>query len=389
MRFHSLRLRQCLSLRFPSGAELESTIDRVLTRETGWEAVMRVRCSRGLKVSNFYGHFFIRSTDLLQLPNIDADKGFAVQFAHEEGQMASGTCCFQVALLYTSSGGERRIRVLTSQIPTTSILGDMYTYADAGACSNLMTRIAIEQALTSRMVDACNMMQTKCIEVLKVYRQLVGQAAGTNFVYPDSLKLLPLYTLALLKNQLFHTGADVPFDLRSALISRAETLGIPLSTAAIYPHCFKIDSLPAETATVVNGAIRLPGLIPMSIQTFDPAGAHLIDDGRTLYVWLGGKVPETFFTSVLGCSPPTDAATFAALRLPEVATHPNSPLAKLVSFIRSERPGGRQTTKFLLQGDQTTLDPAFISLLVEDRTPLAMSYVEFLGRLHRQVQGMG
>ena len=30
------------------------------------------------------------------------------------------------------------------------------------------------------MVDACNMLQTKCIEVLKVYRQLCGQAAGNN-----------------------------------------------------------------------------------------------------------------------------------------------------------------------------------------------------------------
>jgi hypothetical protein len=35
----------------------------------------------------------------------------------------------------------------------------MYQHADVGACTNLMTRIAIEQALNSRMVDACNMMQ--------------------------------------------------------------------------------------------------------------------------------------------------------------------------------------------------------------------------------------
>ena len=70
------------------GEELGAKLKRVLTRETGWEAVMRVRCSRGLRVSNFYGHFFIRSTDLLALPNVDADKAFAVQFQHEEGPSA-------------------------------------------------------------------------------------------------------------------------------------------------------------------------------------------------------------------------------------------------------------------------------------------------------------
>jgi hypothetical protein len=27
--------------------------------------VMRVRCTRGMRISNFYGNFFIRGTDLL------------------------------------------------------------------------------------------------------------------------------------------------------------------------------------------------------------------------------------------------------------------------------------------------------------------------------------
>lgn len=35
---------------------------------------MRIRCSKGLRISAFFGHFFIRSTDLLALPACDADK---------------------------------------------------------------------------------------------------------------------------------------------------------------------------------------------------------------------------------------------------------------------------------------------------------------------------
>ena len=41
-----------------------------LTRTTGCEAVMRIRCSKGLRISAFHGHFFIRSTDLLALPQV-------------------------------------------------------------------------------------------------------------------------------------------------------------------------------------------------------------------------------------------------------------------------------------------------------------------------------
>jgi hypothetical protein len=35
---------------------------------------MRIRCSTGLRISAFFGHFFIRSTDLLALPACDTDK---------------------------------------------------------------------------------------------------------------------------------------------------------------------------------------------------------------------------------------------------------------------------------------------------------------------------
>lgn len=99
-------------------------------------------------------------------------------------------------------------------------------------------------------------------------------------MFPEALKLLPLYTLSLLKQRIFHvrtlcppsrlakptetlalalqTKGDVPFDERAALISRAETLSVPLSTAYNYAHAFKIDSLAPDTGTEVNGQVVVP-----------------------------------------------------------------------------------------------------------------------------------
>ena len=55
-------------------------------------------------MSAYYGNFFIRSTDLLALPSIDSDKGFAVQFAHSDNNIGTKYASFQTALLYTTSG---------------------------------------------------------------------------------------------------------------------------------------------------------------------------------------------------------------------------------------------------------------------------------------------
>ena len=58
----------------------------------------------GLTIHTFHGNFFVRSTDLLSLPNINPDSGFGMQMSIEDN-IESNFGCFQAALLYTSSKG--------------------------------------------------------------------------------------------------------------------------------------------------------------------------------------------------------------------------------------------------------------------------------------------
>lgn len=84
---------------------LEKMLRRYLTRKIGFEAVMRIRCTRGLSIHTFHGNFFVRSTDLLSLPNVNPDAGFGMQVSIEENLADVQSVCFQAALLYTSSKG--------------------------------------------------------------------------------------------------------------------------------------------------------------------------------------------------------------------------------------------------------------------------------------------
>jgi protein transport protein SEC24 len=86
-------------------SRFESEFTRYLTRKIGFESVMRLRCTNGMSLSAFHGNFFVRSVDLLSLPNINPDSGFAVQIKMEETLVHPGNVCFQAALLYTSSKG--------------------------------------------------------------------------------------------------------------------------------------------------------------------------------------------------------------------------------------------------------------------------------------------
>ena len=59
----------------------------------------------GLSLHTFHGNIFVRSTDLLSLPNVNPDHGFTMNLAIDESLKDVSMACFQAALLYTSSRG--------------------------------------------------------------------------------------------------------------------------------------------------------------------------------------------------------------------------------------------------------------------------------------------
>ncbi|GJN25091.1 hypothetical protein PR202_gb12878 [Eleusine coracana subsp. coracana] len=101
-----------------------------ISRPQGFEAVMRVRCSQGLQVQDYFGNFCKRVPTDIDLPAIDSDKTVMVTFKHDDKLQENAECGFQCALLYTTVFGQRRIRVINLSLPCTSQLSSLFRYAD-------------------------------------------------------------------------------------------------------------------------------------------------------------------------------------------------------------------------------------------------------------------
>lgn len=161
---------------------------------------MRVRCTRGLSIHTFHGNFFVRSTDLLSLPNVNPDSGFGMQITYDESLADVKTVCFQAALLYTSSKAERRIRVHTMCLPVTDSLTEVLHSADAQCIVGLLSKMAVDRSLASNMSDARDAFINATVDVFSAYKLAQNLPSGASgLVGPQNLALLPLYILALLK----------------------------------------------------------------------------------------------------------------------------------------------------------------------------------------------
>lgn len=122
-------------------ARLEADLVHYLIRNIGFESVLRLRCTRGISIHSFHGNFFVRSTDLLTLPNVNPDSGYAVQLSIEDDLKDFNSVCFQAAVLFTNPGGERRIRVHTLALPVVPSVMDVINFADQEAVISMLCKM--------------------------------------------------------------------------------------------------------------------------------------------------------------------------------------------------------------------------------------------------------
>ena len=305
------------------GPKFESRLCRNLTQETAFEAVLRIRCTKGMRISNFYGNFFIRGTDLLALPNCSSDSVFGFDLAHDEQSINTPYVSIQSALLYTSSGGERRIRVATQVLRTTSRITEFMASVDPEACATLLSKQAMTLAIKSNLDNARNRLQQTCVEMFNAakggdkrtvsgYTMPQQQQPGSDGEQkvPDNLALLPLYTLSLLKNVAFRGGTDVHPDERIAAHMALANMHVEDTLAFIHPRLYAIHDMDGQTGMPANenetsetagrNKILLPEALNLSIDRLSSEGVFLLDNGSDAFIWVGRACNPAIISALFG-----------------------------------------------------------------------------------------
>lgn len=362
------------------GEKLRRELLHVCSRPMGWEAVMRVRVSRGWRISKFFGHLFIRGVDLLVVPNCHADQTFGITVEPVENEAADPNICIQFALLYTNSEAERRIRVHTIQCVSTANINEMYATMDPEVMSTLLGQIALEESFKTNLSAGRNYLHTACQQIASV------ASAGS-----DAVPNLAMYVLGLLKSGLFRATNDVAPDLRVSYMSRFENLPLPMQAALMYPRMYALHSLAGEEGLSdnVTGRVTLPAQLPLSVDQMTQDGIYLIEDGESMLMWLGTAVSPDILYNVFGVSAINQLNPETA---EQAIGHTGKPLGSKIASILSQLRLDRSPPFMTLQvlPHEHPFSGRYFQALVEDRTAgMQMTYPEFLQRLGVAAPGGG
>jgi len=359
---------------------LHLDLTKNLARRTGYDALMRVRCSTGLSVRGYEGHLRVVEGQDVDLPTLDADKTIAVLLQHDETLPDKSKAIFQAALLYTTHQGQRRIRVHTLQLPVTSELSTAICFADVYTSVGLMARHAIKEISRQSLQAGRNALVTCAMLPLYAYRKNSKSiAASTQLVLPDSLQLLPALTLGLLKNPIFRM--DTRPDERMALFANFNTIPLKAMPTLLYPNLFPLHNNQHYGHKDDYNMVVLPPAIRLSTTQMENQGAYLLDDGRYIYLWCGPNIDPQLLEDLTG-SPAfhlIDPLNVELERDNEVSRR----LFEVISALRERTPQG-QVVQLALPGTREEFQ--FFASLVEDKSQQGMSYVDFLCQLHKHIQ---
>uniref|UniRef100_A0A8C7UHX3 SEC24 homolog B, COPII coat complex component n=1 Tax=Oncorhynchus mykiss TaxID=8022 RepID=A0A8C7UHX3_ONCMY len=362
--------------------KFQKDLERYLTRKIGFEAVMRIRCTKGLSIHTFHGNFFVRSTDLLSLANINPDSGFAVQMSIEESLADTSLACFQSALLYTSSKGKRRIRVHTLCLPVVSQLSDVYAGADVQAITCLLANMAIDRSISSSLSDARDALMNAVVDSLSAYKNTVSNIQQSGLIAPAALCLFPLYVLALLKQKALRMGTSTKLDERVFAMCEFKSQPLQQIMRAVHPDLYRLDTMSDQGALHLNDCIvPQPHLLHLTAEKLTREGAFLMDCGSVFYLWIGKCCNDVFIRDVLGC--PNHASIPPSMtQIPELETPLSERLRALLAWLQDSRPFS--STLHVVK-DDATAKTSFFQHLVEDRSESALSYYEFLLHIQQQM----
>ncbi|KAM9289388.1 protein transport protein Sec24A isoform 2-T4 [Morus bassanus] len=338
--------------------------------------------SLGLSIHTFHGNFFVRSTDLLSLPNVNPDAGYAVQMSVEESLTDMQVVSFQSALLYTSSKGERRIRVHTMCLPVVTSLSDVYLGADVQAITGLLANMAVDRSVSATLSDARDALVNAVIDSLSAYRSSVLSIQQPGLMAPYSLRLFPLYVLALLKQKAFQTGTNARLDERIFTMCQVKNQPLVYLMLMTHPSLYRVDNLTDEGALNINDrTIPQPPILQLSVEKLSRDGAYLMDAGSVLFLWIGKNCAQSFISQVLGV-PNYGSIPQNMTHLPELETAESIRTIAFISWLREQRPFF--PILYIIK-DDSPLKSSFLQNMIEDRTESALSYYEFLLHIQQQV----
>ncbi|KAL0218649.1 hypothetical protein P9112_004302 [Eukaryota sp. TZLM1-RC] len=379
----------------PSAFELLSRgVKDSLCKINAWESVLRVRIGQNVDYT-ILGHLFQGQKQLVSIPVISVSNNFGVLIPMNYSTELNGPYFYsQVAVLFTSSRGERIIRVINSAIPIKNNLAEMFKEVDIECIMSLLVKSVANSISTdgAKIPDLREDIIKRVVSLLATYRSSVRQSQGpthdTQLVLPEKFRLLPVLVLSLLKSPLLRLE-PCHSDRRACLMFSSLVSSVSDCLKLIHPQMVCIsDYLEKEEVQrlvsiysynvdeFISTPLELPpSYLRLSSEFVKTTGVYVVLSEEPI-IFVGKDVDLQMFNSLFEIennSTQLKNDSFEALVVKKLVTSELG-LESLINSIRVVR-------------HESVEQRDFYEYLVETKlSSSSISYLDFLTLLHKSIK---
>lgn len=393
------------------GRALSAQIVSSIKSSMGYQGQLKLRCSNGLQVAQYYGFptseggiVGLTNTSLDPVvPILSEDQTFTILLEYDGNLKTSFDCHLQAALLYTDTYGVRKVRVMNLVCAVCERLEDVFNFIDQDAVIAALVRDTLSFVGKELIAELRKSINGKLVEVYAQYRMMEershnqSRSLTNQLIFPDSLRHIPLFILALTKSKALRDSTAVPIDDRLADVYNMLNMPLERLVYHLYPALVEVHSLADDegmpTEDEEDSFIKLPEFLPLASLSLQPS-IYILCDGTTVYVRVHPDTNRQLLADMFGehvrnvedIEPHMDS-------LPELPTHISQQSRNLVRFFQKNVIGaptiGQSAIQLVIEGfDNLTRDfhEAFIEDLLSSKiASTSPNYATFLTSLHKAV----
>uniref|UniRef100_A0A4W5REA6 SEC24 homolog D, COPII coat complex component n=1 Tax=Hucho hucho TaxID=62062 RepID=A0A4W5REA6_9TELE len=357
------------------GQHFLSDLRKDVEKAIGFDAIMRVRTSTGFRATDFFGAIHMNNTTDVEMAAVDCDKAVTVEFKHDDTLSEETGALMQCALLYTTISGQRRLRIHNLSLNCSAQLSELYKSCETDALINFFTKSAYRAMLNQPLKTVRENLVNQAAHMLACYRKnCASPSAASQLILPDAMKVFPVYLNSLLKTGPLVGSAELSTDDRAHQRLSTTAMGVEDTQLLLYPRLIPLVRISVDV---------VPTPVRCSEERLTDAGMFLLENGCSLFLWLGQACPPELIQSIFNV--PSLAHVPVDLRsLPELDNPQSKKLRSIVDSLLDQRPS---SMKLLIVKQKDRSEIMFRQHLVEDKgLHGGASYMDFLCYVHREIR---
>lgn len=389
---------------------LTAQIVNSVKSSTGYQGQLKLRCSNGLQVSQYYG-FPTTEGGIIGLtgnqdpviPVLNEDQTFTVLLEYDGKLNTKYDCHLQAALLYTDTFGVRKVRVINLVCAVSERLEEIFYFVDQDAIIAALVRDTLSFVGKELIAELRTSINAKLVDVYAQYRLMEERGHNktrslTNqLIFPDSLRHIPLFIMALTKSKALRDSTAVPIDDRLADVYNMLNMPLERLVYHLYPALVELHSLADDECMPMENTeesfMKVPEYLPLTAHSLQPS-VYILCDGTTVFVRVHPDTNKQLLADLFGEHVhQVEDIDINMDSLPEMPTHISLQARNLVRYFQKNIIGassiGQSSVQIVIEGLEP-LSKVFHDTLVEDLlsskiASTSANYATFLTSLHKAV----